>query len=189
MTKNTIVDFTFSVVGDGGLGELTNQDRRYDEEKKELYSQSPFPLLADDGEVTENGLGAINRRGCLLLKWQNLYDNLNAPFWGKKAKAISSFGLILRPQWDLSGSHYLVKNETEPHLQAISIAEDTFLVSLDEQLKAINQEKQPFGQGTVVLPLPYDRVGVLEVGFYGKDTAFPKSNVTINEDHEIQRTR
>ena len=174
-------DFAFFVLGDGGLGELTTQDRRFDKEEKRIYAQSPFPILADDGEIIENGLGPVQRRGCLLLQWKNLYDNLNAPFWGKKAKALSSFGLILRPQWDLSGSHYLVKSETEPHLQANSLAEDTYLVSLDEQLADLDQEKQPFGKGVVVVPLPYDRVGVVELGFYGKDTAFPKSNVTITK--------
>ncbi len=174
-------DFVFTVLGNGANGDLTTQDRRFDEETKSEYAQVPFPLLCDDGEVIENERGPINRRGCLVLQWRNLYDNLNEPFWGKREKALSSFGLVLRPRWDLSGSHYLVQSEEEPHFKTRVLNDGTYVVDLDHQLADLSQEQQPFGRGEVVLPLPYDRVGVVEVGFYARDTAFPKNNVTITK--------
>lgn len=176
-------DFTCRplTVEDGGIA--TTHDGLQGEDG-EIRPRSPFRAIVDDGATVEgaDSEGGVGR-GCLEFEWANVFDNLAPPFTGNRKETIKRFGLYIIPNWDLGGSHHLVAGADRPHLAATRemVREDgedveLHLIDLTQELGPAPEEGAAWGRGRVRIPLPYDRVGDLEVGFFAEDRAWPTPN-------------
>lgn len=169
-------------VEDGGT--LTTTDRLQGPDG-EPVARSPFVAILDDGRVLEGADGPREARGTLELEWKNVWDNLSPPF-GPGSRIIGRFGAYYLPTWDLAGSHHLVTDPKSPYMASARVSVDdprggvtVHLVDLSSELPDPAPEGGAVGSGRVRLPLPYDRVGELEVGFYAEDDAWPSPNQVL----------
>lgn len=167
-------------VPDGGVA--TTTDTLVDGEGQVL-SRSPFQAIRDDGATVEGDPEDLASRGTLEFEWANVFDNLAPPFDGSERPALGRFALYLLPNWDLGGSHHLVSGTASPHMRTRRevVREEgegleLHLVDLGDQLGEGPPQGGSWGRGRVRIPLPYDRVGDLEVGFYAEDRAWPSPN-------------
>jgi hypothetical protein len=169
-------------VQDGGIATTTDRLRGED---GVLLPRSPYRAILDDGATLEQVPGPELElsKGTLEFEWGNVYDNLAPPFTGPDYQGLGRFGLYLIPSWDLGASHHLVSGSHRPHMQATRevIREpdgtvELYLIDLSDQLGPPPEEGGSWGRGKVRIPLPYDRVGDLEVGFYAEDRAWPSPN-------------
>jgi hypothetical protein len=148
-----------------------------------LQGRSPFQAIIDDGQVLEGDPASPETLGALEFAWANVFDNQGPPFAGEGVHPVARFGLYLIPRWDLTGSHHLVTDAGSPHMKTdrLVVREDgegleLHLVDLTDQLGDPPTAPGPVGRGKVRIPLPYDRVGEMEVGFYAEDAAWPSPN-------------
>lgn len=148
-----------------------------------LQGRSPFQAIIDDGQVVEGDPARPETLGALEFTWANVFDNQGPPFAGEGIHPVARFGLYLIPRWDLTGSHHLVTDAGSPHMKTdrLVVREDgegleLHLVDLTDQLGDPPETPGPVGRGRVRIPLPYDRVGEMEVGFYAEDAAWPSPN-------------
>ncbi len=161
--------------------ELTTTDRLLTP-GGEIVSRSPFRAILDDGHTLERA-GEGDAAGTLEIDWRNLFDNLAPPFTGTDPSPIGRFGLYLLPQWDLGGSHALVTDPGSSWVDSERLlvrepggALAFHLLDLTRELPGPPDRAGSFGSGRARLPLPYDRVGEFEVGFYVEDRAWPAAN-------------
>lgn len=151
----------------------------------QAFSRSPFRAIVDEGEVAE---GDVPGRSTLAFSWENAFDNMNPPFTGPSNRSIQRFGLYCRSRWDLGGSHPLVTEAEGPYMAgartvirpaAGEAASVVHLVDLTSDLGEPPPQGGAWGKGSVRVPVPYDRVGEVEFGYYAEDAAWPAGNQAL----------